>query len=89
MIWDVPPTIYDHSFSGTLIELRWTAEQIDWACDPGALACAYTNVGGDSQVCIINIPVVGPGGIAPRTYAIMRRHEIAHCNGWRHAHDGR
>jgi len=84
MIWDIPPAIYDHPFPGTLIEWRWTAEQIDWACDRITLACAYTDFGGDPLVCIINLPVIGPGGVAARTYAILRRHEIAHCNGWKH-----
>ena len=34
--------------------------------------------------CYIIIPLQGIGGVGPRTYAAIRRHEIAHCNGWKH-----
>lgn len=83
MLWDIPPAVYDHAPTVAIIEWRMTAGQIAVMCrGEDVAACAYVDFA--PGVCVINLPIVGPGGVSPRTYAILRRHEISHCNGWRH-----
>jgi hypothetical protein len=41
--------------------------------------CANT----DGPICLVILPY--PGQVAdPARYAALARHELAHCNGWRH-----
>jgi hypothetical protein len=35
-----------------------------------------------ASVCTITLPY--PGTVSPERYAALARHELAHCNGWRH-----
>lgn len=41
-------------------------------------ACAVPG----ETVCAITLP--HPGTVSPERYAALARHELAHCNGWRH-----
>jgi hypothetical protein len=34
------------------------------------------------SVCTITLPY--PGSVSPERYTALARHELAHCNGWRH-----
>ncbi len=80
---DAPPAQYDHSYAGTVIEMRMTAAQVNSLCikmgasDPAMfgqnfLACSWKDV---TKRCYIVIP-------DDENYTVAKRHEIAHCNGW-------
>jgi len=72
-----PPSQYDHPYRGHVIEQRLSAAQIARLC-PGE-ACATVIKG----VCHIMLP---NGEKDRRVIALMRRHEIGHCNGWPASH---
>lgn len=65
-------------YDGPLIELRLPPERAIGVCralgaQHGALACQIWGNGG----CLIVIPNTDDG--------TLRKHEMAHCNGWRHS----
>jgi hypothetical protein len=80
-----PPAIYDHAYKGHLTEKRGSLAEVKFFCHTRigvvsayeALGCAEVYPGR----CIIMIPKVG-GKITAKFQAQIRRHEIAHCNGW-------
>jgi hypothetical protein len=77
-----PPKAYTH-YHGPVIERVLPLAEARRACahmGVHADACAWKSRG----VCHIVIPRGGP----VRDIAAYRRHEIAHCNGWEHGHDG-
>jgi hypothetical protein len=81
----LPPPAYDHPFKGHLAVQVATLAQIKNFCHTRhgivsayqALGCAKVRPGR----CFIMIPKVG-GQITARLQSEIRRHEIAHCNGW-------
>lgn len=84
-----PPTTYDHAYAGRLEEHRGTLAQVEYVCHTmegivsayRALGCAKTF----TSSCFIMIPKIG-GKVTARLQADIRRHEIAHCNGWGASH---
>jgi hypothetical protein len=46
------------------------------------LACAIYSTSGPSR-CMIILPSIS-GNVTPAIQAAVRRHELGHCNGWRH-----
>ena len=84
---ELPPALYDHPYPGKLyVEEKRLSEvhELCHALGVPAIAPIYGCALRLSHGCHIIIPIVGVGGVAPRTYAIIRRHETAHCNGWKH-----
>ena len=81
----LPPPAYDHPFKGHTIVRYGTLAEIKYVCHTmegivsayQALGCAKVNPGR----CFIMIPKVG-GKITARMQGEIRRHEVAHCNGW-------
>lgn len=78
-----PPPQYVHPTSGPVIERRLTAEEVENICGRGSQACSLKPLSADGT-CFLWMPIVGRGGVGSRTFAALRRHEIAHCNGWKH-----
>ena len=78
----VPPSAYySHPPKGMLV--RTSPAQVDALCRHHTYACAImpggAKLGGRSIGCLVVVP-----------YGAGREvidHEIAHCNGWRHAGD--
>lgn len=75
---DLPPPQFDHPFQGRLeIHAHYGGELTAWngPCFPflGAYACAKVVDG----VCTI-------WAVKNKLDARLLRHEIGHCNGWRH-----
>lgn len=83
-----PPAIYDHPYSGPVIERIVTAAEVERMCGGNIQACILfkPNFYGDS--CFVVLPVVGRGGTNQRSQNMLRRHEIGHCNGWGLDHAG-
>lgn len=86
MIIAEPPVIYSHPFPGKVIELRLSADDVHDVCrwptqkpsqqsQTRITGCAFLH---RDDLCIIVMPIDMP---EPRLSA-LRRHEIAHCNGW-------
>jgi hypothetical protein len=76
-----PPAQYNHAYRGHLIVREGTPAQIhQWCHSFFARACAMS--AGNS--CTIYLPLPTPGA-APEILSALRAHEVAHCNGWRHA----
>jgi hypothetical protein len=83
----VPPAEFDKPFVGQLEEFIINdLEELTNFCE-GLLGCAkrlQTVSGGPALFCSIYLPadeLIRRYGL---TIEIVRRHEIAHCNGWDH-----
>lgn len=82
-MFELPPPIYDHTPSIPYTIQRALASEVDSICRSlgakgSSLACTqYSPIS-----CTIIMPVIGIGGVTPRTYEIFLRHEFGHCNGW-------
>jgi hypothetical protein len=80
-----PPAIYDHAYKGRLTVQQGTMAQVEHYCHTThgivspyqALGCSKV----DEHKCFLMIPRVG-GLVTAFIQAQIRRHEIAHCNGW-------
>jgi hypothetical protein len=80
-----PPAIYDHAYNGRLSMHEGTMAQVEYYChtrqgivsEYQALGCSIP----EGRSCFIMIPRIG-GPISASIQAQIRRHEIAHCNGW-------
>jgi hypothetical protein len=70
-----PPARYDHSYRGKLTVVYLDHLQIRRVCGGLAVACAVVGKGR----CTVYM-----SGLDNWKTRITRRHEIAHCNGWRH-----
>jgi len=81
----LPPPVYDHAFKGQLIERHGSLAEVKHYCHTiegivssyQALGCAKVY----GRKCFIMIPKTG-GTVTARLQSQIRRHEIAHCNGW-------
>jgi len=76
-----PPPEYVHPFAGTVIERRMSKLEARALCalhGMWAPACSWFT----ERECIIVIPQ----GWADS--AAIKRHELAHCNGWPASHPG-
>lgn len=85
-----PPPVYDYPYRGRL-ELRLgTLAEVQHVCHTmegivsayRALGCAKKFSG---STCFVMIPKIG-GKITAHIQSQIRRHEIAHCNGWAASH---
>jgi hypothetical protein len=72
----VPPPHYDHRYHGPVIER--VVPRTDNLLKCGADACSWVVKG----VCHIQLPQGEPA------IALLRRHEMGHCNGWGGDHAG-
>lgn len=81
---ELPPAIFDHPCDCAVIEQIASAQDVEQRCGKNMLACAIAAPNFSIDKCFIVLPWVGRGGVAKRTQDLLRRHEIAHCNGWRH-----
>jgi hypothetical protein len=76
-----PPAQYDHPYRGQVIEQRLSLLQIIQLCHGPATSCAWVSKG----VCYIALPQDEKDA---RLIALIRQHEIGHCNGWPGYHPG-
>jgi hypothetical protein len=76
-----PPPQYDHPYRGPVVEQRLSVLQIIQLCRGLGEGCAFV----DKGVCHIALPSDEKD---TRLMALMRRHEVAHCNGWPSHHPG-
>jgi len=80
-----PPVIYNRAYKGKLTERQGTLAQVEHFCHTmhgivspyRALGCSKV----DDHRCFLMIPRIG-GPVTARIQAQIRRHELAHCNGW-------
>jgi hypothetical protein len=81
----LPPMEFDRPYAGTLFEDVLPIAQVDAECrrltgatrEKTVRGCSVKYPGG----CLIIYPNAPIRGIDPLD---IRRHEIAHCNGWKH-----
>lgn len=76
-----PPAQYDHPYRGPVIEKRLSQWDILKLCHGPTSACSWVKDG----VCHVVLPLSEKD---TRLLALMRRHEIGHCNGWPPDHRG-
>lgn len=77
----MPPAEYDRPYEGTLEIVYADPKEIASLCGLTGIvkACAMTSPGH----CRIIFPI--DTGLYPyKALGYLMRHEIAHCNGWRH-----
>ena len=80
-----PPAIYDHAYKGRLAVQQGTMARVEHYCHTmhgivspyQALGCSKV----DEHSCFLMIPRIG-GPVTASIQAQIRRHELAHCNGW-------
>jgi hypothetical protein len=72
-----PPARYDHAYKGKMIVRMASTPEVNRACHGGG-ACTIA-LALRHGVCSIVLP-----NDQPAYFDAYRRHEIAHCNGWRH-----
>lgn len=77
-----PPPQYDHPYRGPVIEQRVSQFELFMLCHGSAPACSWVT---KQHVCHIAIPFTERD---PRAIALIRQHEMAHCNGWPGDHPG-
>lgn len=90
--WSAPPipVEYDHPYYGELSVLRFPPSEVHFHCGGKpedfntfgrgrVIACAFFM---SKTRCHVNLPV--DGVYTEREMRYIERHEIAHCNGWRH-----
>jgi hypothetical protein len=80
----LPPAEYDKPFVGELREfIAKDLDELAGICpEIGAIGCAAGQ--SDPPICVIWLApdeIIRKFGL---TTEIVRRHEIGHCNGWRH-----
>jgi len=84
-----PPKVYDHPYAGRLELRRGTLSEVEYVCHTmEGLVSAYNALGCAKKFprsCFIMIPRVA-GTVTARMQSQIRRHEIAHCNGWGATH---
>lgn len=84
--WETPPAIYDHAPDGPYYIEHRTLVDVNQMCKALGVeglfvwGCAIPAKTG----CYVIIPLLGKGGVGTWQYLRIRRHELAHCNGWRH-----
>lgn len=76
----MPPAIYDHPYDGTVVAEYLSYQQLQRDCEADAIGCAAVVDG----VCAIILP----NWLSPVILDRVRRHEVAHCNGWPADHEG-
>lgn len=84
-----PPPAYDRPYQGRLELHSGTLAEVQYVCHTmegivssyRALGCAKKFSGS----CFVMIPKIG-GKVTAHMQARIRRHEIAHCNGWGASH---
>ena len=82
---DPPPAIYQRAYRGALSIRQGTLAQVEHYCHTmqgivsqyRALGCSKVDEGS----CFVMIPKIG-GPVTASIQAEIRRHELAHCNGW-------
>jgi hypothetical protein len=80
-----PPEVYNFEFKGMLEVIQLDALKVHAFCGNGpdavqrVISCAAPLT---SRYCIIVLPNVEPLLISKAQRERLRRHEIAHCNGW-------
>ena len=87
----IPPAQYDHDYNGDLTVIRTTRAQVAQACRsmlvPGRalpLGCAkFTGV----NKCTVWIAT--DDELQGWNYSLVLRHEVGHCNGWKHDEHGK
>jgi hypothetical protein len=81
----LPPHAFDHHYRGHLTEQRGSLSEVEHFCHTmQGIVSAYRALGCAEVFptrCFIMIPKIG-GQITTRLQSQIRRHEIAHCNGW-------
>lgn len=81
---EMPPAEFDHPCDCVVIEQLASAQDVERRCGRDTMACEIVSPLFPTDKCFIVLPWVGRGGVANRTQDLLRRHEIGHCNGWRH-----
>ena len=83
-----PPPKYDKPYEGEL-ELRFFSdtEYVERICKlgPKVYGCAAKML--DGKKCYIFVISEAAAKKTGRNFAFMLRHELAHCNGWKHPED--
>lgn len=80
-----PPSEFDYPYLGQYLEQRLSWEELNKICGYNTLACMKDTFI-KNNICVIFMPLIGKGGVSQRTYELLKSHENAHCNGWRHVH---
>lgn len=84
----LPPLTFDHAYAGLVVEQMLSAMQVERACGLYVDSCMLVAPNFLGDKCFIVLPKIGPGGVSARDQALLRRHEIGHCNGWGPDHAG-
>ena len=81
----IPPAEYDKPFVGKVEEFIVNdLDDLETACRQKMIGCARR---WSASLCVIYLAsddLIRKHGLPGQTIETLRRHEIAHCNGWNH-----
>jgi hypothetical protein len=88
----LPPAEFDHEYTGKLTIVRTTQDGVRAVCpqlrsDRPAIGCSQRMLNGETCTVTIADDVILQG--YGWTYDLVLRHELGHCNGWRHDEQGK
>ena len=87
----VPPAEYDHDYNGELIVLRTTRAAVAEACHSAVTGDRATTLG-CAKITGYNkctVWIASDDQQRGWNYNLVLRHEVAHCNGWKHDEHGK
>jgi hypothetical protein len=81
----LPPPQYDKPYNGELeIQFFSNAADVDQACKGKGESIGCTWIPADHKPCRMFLATEELAKRKGKNYAFVLRHELAHCNGWRH-----
>lgn len=80
----LPPAALDYEPARVMVR-EYPLAQVAIECGIDyAAACSHPMDG----LCIVILPIIGPGGVSIRDRDLLRRHEYGHCNQKHPSHEG-
>ena len=75
---DLPPPAYSGPYGGALVEIV-DSRVVRERCAAGQIACSFVL---SRSACVVILPSEG----SDYGRALLRHHELGHCNGWPSTH---
>lgn len=79
----LPPIRFDYEPNKCILVYEYKLNRVETECHGNFAACSYNL----SDLCIVILPIIGPGGVSLRDRMLLRQHEYGHCNGWSKDHE--
>ena len=81
----LPPAEFDHEFNGAVVVTRVDEQGIKAQCPKTFTGCSFSK----GETCYVWIVYDDILNYQRYSYDVVLRHEISHCNGWKHDEQGK